>query len=167
MWKRTSIQIAVGKNVGERKFSECFLENNMLCDLCKLFLCIQPHPLQCPKLTSLLIVKNLHISETFVYGNDDQQLLYVKIYKQYWDLKEQKVKEQNEDWESQNKVTPVVPVMYIFCVAVWFCYVQLSYYKLLAQSCGMGNMLVRSIGRGVFNIFIHCQSCSPIQLKGV
>ena len=72
----------------------------------------------------------MHISETFVYGNDDQQLLYVKIYKQYWDLKEQKVKEQNEDWESQNKVTPVVPVMYIFCVAVWFCYVQLSYYGL-------------------------------------
>ena len=72
----------------------------------------------------------MHISETFVYGNDDQQLLYVKIYKQYWDLKEQKVKEQNEDWESQNKVTSVVPVMYIFCVAVWFCYVQLSYYGL-------------------------------------
>ena len=84
--------------MGERKFSECILENNMQCDLCKLFLCIQPHPLQCPKLTSSLIVdKNLHISETFVYGNDDQQLLYVKIYKQYWDLKEQKVKEQNED----------------------------------------------------------------------
>ena len=79
-------------------FPNAYLENNMLCELCKLFPCIQSHPLQCPKLTSSLIVeKKLHISETFIYGNVDQQLLYVKIYKQYWDLREKRIKEQSED----------------------------------------------------------------------
>ena len=61
----------------------------MLCDLCKLFPCTQSHPLQCPKLKIKLIVdENVHISENFVYGNVDQQILYIKIYKNFWDLRE-------------------------------------------------------------------------------
>ena len=79
-------------------FPNAYLENNMLCELCRLFPCIQSHPLQCPKLTSSLIVEEkLNISEKFIYGYVDQQLLYVKIYKQHWDLREKRLKEQSED----------------------------------------------------------------------
>ena len=43
-------------------FPNTYSDNDMMCNLCKLFPCIQSHPLQCPKLTSALMVdKNLHI----------------------------------------------------------------------------------------------------------
>ena len=68
----------------------------MLCDLCQLFPCTQSHPLHCPKLTTTMIVdKKLNISDSHLYGDVDQQLVYVKIYKQYWDLREQMMTEEN------------------------------------------------------------------------
>ena len=41
--------------------------------------------------------ENVHLRENFVYGNVDQQLLYIKIYKNFWDLREQILKEQSDE----------------------------------------------------------------------
>ena len=70
-------------------FKQAYLDNNMLCELCQLFPCTQAHPLQCPKLTVNLIVdRSLNLNEKFIFGTTDQQLLYIKIYKEFWDLRE-------------------------------------------------------------------------------
>jgi hypothetical protein len=70
----------------------------MVCDLCRLFPGTQSHPIQCPKVTtSMMVDKRLDISDNFLYGDVDQQLVYVKIYKQFWDLREPMLAEQNED----------------------------------------------------------------------
>ena len=67
-------------------FKQAYLDNNMLCELCQLFPCTQAHPLQCPKLTVNLIVdRSLNLNEKFIFGTTDQQLLYIKIYKEFWD----------------------------------------------------------------------------------
>ena len=80
----------------KENFPNAYLDNNMLCDLCQLFPCTQSHPLHCPKLTTTMIVdKKLNISDSHLYGDVDQQLVYVKIYKQYWDLREQMMTEEN------------------------------------------------------------------------
>ena len=61
----------------------------MLCDLCGLFPCTQSHPLQCPKLTlKLMVEEKLKLTENFIYGSIEQQIVYVKIFKQFWDLRE-------------------------------------------------------------------------------
>ena len=79
-------------------FRNAYLDNDMLCDLCKLFPCTQAHPLQCPQLmTTMIVDKKLNINENFIYGDVDQQLVYVKIYKQYWELREQLLSEQSEE----------------------------------------------------------------------
>ena len=79
----------------KENFPNAFYNNDMLCDLCKLFPCTQSHPLQCPKLkTKMVVDQSLHISDKFLYGNADQQLLYVKIFKQFWDLREEMLHEQ-------------------------------------------------------------------------
>ena len=73
----------------KENFKNAFLNNNMLCDLCKLFPCTQSHPLQCPLLkTRIMVDKKLDLSDKFLYGDVDQQLVYVKIYKQFRDLRE-------------------------------------------------------------------------------
>ena len=65
----------------------------MLCDLCKLFTCTQSHILQCPNLTSRMIVDQaLNLTDKFIYGTVDQQLIYVKIYQQFWELREELLK---------------------------------------------------------------------------
>ena len=92
LFKLRSKTISVKAN-----FPNAYFNNNMLCDLCELFPCTQSHPLQCPKLlTNLVVDKKLKIDESFLYGDVDQQLVYVKIYKQYWDLREQILSEQAE-----------------------------------------------------------------------
>ena len=79
----------------KENFKNAFLNNNMLCDLCKLFPCTQSHPRQCPLLKTRIIVdKNLDLSEKFLYGDVDQQLVYVKVYKQFWDLREEMISAQ-------------------------------------------------------------------------
>ena len=79
-------------------FRNAYLDNDMLCDLCKLFPCTQAHPLQCPQLmTTMIVDKKLNINDNFIYGDVDQQLVYIKIYKQYWELREQLLLEQSED----------------------------------------------------------------------
>ena len=79
-------------------FRNAYLDNDMLCDLCKLFPCTQAHPLQCPQLmTTMIVDKKLNINDNFIYGDVDQQLVYVKIYKQYWELREQLLSEQSEE----------------------------------------------------------------------
>ena len=68
-------------------FRNAYLDNDMLCDLCKLFPCTQAHPLQCPQLmTTMIVDKKLNINDNFIYGDVDQQLVYVKIYSTYWEL---------------------------------------------------------------------------------
>ena len=76
--------------------------------------------------------QKLNINDKFINGDVDQQLVYVNIYKHYWDLMEQILAEQNEEklLLSHKIVTPVAPVIEILCVAVWYCYVQLSFYGL-------------------------------------
>ena len=74
----------------KENFQNAYLNNDMLCELCKLFPCTQFHPLQCPSLMARIMVdKNVDISEKHIYGSVDQQLLFVKIYSQFWDLRQE------------------------------------------------------------------------------
>ena len=91
LFKLRSRTISVKQN-----FQNAYMNNDMLCDLCQLFPCTQSHPLQCPVLSSTLIVdKNINLRDSFVYGTVEQQLLYVKIYKHFWDLRDKLLKEKN------------------------------------------------------------------------
>ena len=84
----------------KENFANAYLHNNMLCDLCKLFPCTQSHILHCPKLTTTMVVDNkLKLNENYLYGNVEQQLVYVKIFKLFWDLREKIVAEQSDDEE--------------------------------------------------------------------
>ena len=84
----------------KENFANAYLHNNMLCDLCKLFPCTQSHILHCPKLTTTIVVDNkLKLNENYLYGNVEQQLVYVKIFKLFWDLREKIVAEQSDDEE--------------------------------------------------------------------
>ena len=75
----------------KENFQNAFYNNDMLCELCKLFPCT----LQCPKLkTKMVVDQNINISDKFLYGHVDQQLLNVKIFKQFWDLREEMLHEQ-------------------------------------------------------------------------
>ena len=79
-------------------FKNAYLNNDMLCNLCSLFPCTQSHPLQCPKLNLTIIVEEkTNLAETFIYGSVEQQLVYVKIYKQFWDLREQLLSEKENN----------------------------------------------------------------------
>ena len=58
LFRLRSRTVAVKNN-----FKNAYYNNDMLCDLCKLFPCTQSHPLQCPTLKIKLIVdENAHIS---------------------------------------------------------------------------------------------------------
>ena len=73
----------------KEKFSRAYLNNDMLCELCRLFRCTQSHPLQCPRLKTMIVMDStVNLSENHVYGDVDQQLIYVKIYREFWDLRE-------------------------------------------------------------------------------
>ena len=62
----------------------------MLCELCLLFPCTQSHPLQCPQLNTKMVVdQSVNLNDTDIYGTVEQQLLYVKIYGQFWQLREE------------------------------------------------------------------------------
>ena len=70
-------------------FKNAYQNNDLLCDLCKLFPCTQSHPMQCPQLNlSLVVDKTLHMDEKLIYGSADEQLLYIKIFTQFWELRE-------------------------------------------------------------------------------
>ena len=57
----------------------------------------QSHPLQCPKLNLTIIVEEKTIlSDNFIYGSVEQQLVYVKIFKHFWDLRENLLSEKTE-----------------------------------------------------------------------
>ena len=61
---------------------------NMLCELCHLFTCPQEHVLSCPVLTQqCTLVNTISVEHNFIYGNVDQQLMYTKIYNQFWDAR--------------------------------------------------------------------------------
>ena len=61
---------------------------NMLCELCNLFTCTQEHVLTCPVLTQhCTIVNTMSVEHNFIYGNVDQQLMYTRIYSQFWDAR--------------------------------------------------------------------------------
>ena len=97
LFKLRSKTISVKQN-----FKNAYFNNDMLCDLCHLFPCTQSHPLQCPALTgSLVVEKNIDLNDSFIYGTVEQQLLYVKIYKHFWDLREKLLKQKNETNEEQ------------------------------------------------------------------
>ena len=84
----------------KENFKNAYVNNNMLCELCVMFLCTQMHILQCPKLTiSLVVDQNLQLSEKCVYGTVDQQLIFVKIYNQFWKLREKIL----DDKKAQNQ----------------------------------------------------------------
>jgi hypothetical protein len=62
----------------------------MLCQLCKLFPYTQVHIFQCSSLvTSLIVEESVKLDDKDVYGTVDQQLLFVKIYIKFWDLREE------------------------------------------------------------------------------
>jgi hypothetical protein len=61
------------------KFSNAYFNNDMMCDLCKLFPCTQSHILQCPELSPMFMVATkLNISDGWIYGTVEQQLVYIK-----------------------------------------------------------------------------------------
>ena len=61
---------------------------NMLCELCNLFICTQEHILTCPVFTQhSTIVNTMSVEHNFIYGNVDQQLMYTRIYSQFWDAR--------------------------------------------------------------------------------
>ena len=88
----------------KENFPNAYLNNDMLCQLCKLFPCTQFHVLQCSSLvTSLIVDKSVKLDEKDVYGTVDQQLLFVKIYVKFWDLREEmldNIKKQKNDEQS-------------------------------------------------------------------
>ena len=51
----------------KENFQNAYLNNDMLCELCKLFPCTQFHPLQCPSLmTRIMVDKNVNIIEKHI-----------------------------------------------------------------------------------------------------
>ena len=92
LFKLRSKTICVKNN-----FKNAYLNNDMLCKLCKLFTCSQSHPLQCPQLNLKLVVnKTVVLNDSDVYGSIDKQLIYTKIYKQFWELREKLLNEKKE-----------------------------------------------------------------------
>ena len=78
----------------KENFKNAYLNNDMLCDICKLFPCTQSHPLQCPRLMiKIIVAEETKVNENFIYGNIEQQLLYVKFFKMFWELREKILKE--------------------------------------------------------------------------
>ena len=91
-------------------FKHAYQNNDMLCQLCKLFSCTQSHVLQCPELkTQILVDSKINLSDDFIYGNVDQQLLYVKIYKEFWDLRCKILEKAKAEKTMVTNVTPVAP----------------------------------------------------------
>ena len=96
------VQVKIQNYLGQGEFPYAYLHNNMLCELCKLFPCTQSHTLHCPKLTTTMVVDNkIKLNESFLYGSVEQQLVYVKIYKLFWDLREKVVAEQSDEEEEE------------------------------------------------------------------
>ena len=82
----------------KENFKNAYFNNHMLCELCLLFPCTQSHPLQCPQLNIKLVVdKKLTLSDTDVFGSVEKQLLYVNIYKQFWELRETTLSRMKDD----------------------------------------------------------------------
>ena len=82
----------------------------MLCQLCKLVRCTQSHVIQCPKLiTEIIVDSQCQLSENDIYGNVDQQLLYVKVYKEFWDLRTRILEERKKEQIVVTNVTPGAP----------------------------------------------------------
>ena len=76
----------------KENFSHLYYNRSMLCDLCHLFPCTQKHVMQCPELCADLVVdKDVRIEEEDVYSDVEKQLLYVKIFKSFWDLRMKKI----------------------------------------------------------------------------
>ena len=66
----------------------------------------------------IVMDSTVKISENYVYGDVDQQLLYVKIYKEFWDLREKLL--EKEEWVLGHRlVTPVAPD-----IASWYAVLQ-------------------------------------------
>ena len=43
-----------------------------------------------------MVDKKLNISDAWIYETVEQQLVYIKIYKHFWDLRDKKLKEKNK-----------------------------------------------------------------------
>ena len=84
LFKLRSRTISVKDN-----FRNAFIDNDMLCELCRLFPCTQSHVLSCPSLQLSMVVEDgTKLNDNYIYGDLEQQLLYVKIYKNFWELRE-------------------------------------------------------------------------------
>ena len=79
----------------KENFKNANYNNDMLCELCKLFPCTQSHITECPQLrTQIVVDKILKISETFIYSDVDQQLVYVKMFNKFCELRKHKLNEE-------------------------------------------------------------------------
>ena len=82
----------------KENFKNAHFNNHMLCELCLLFPCTQSHPLQCPQLNIKLVVdKKLMLSGKYFFALVDKKLLYVNIYKQFWELRETTLSRMKDD----------------------------------------------------------------------
>ena len=82
----------------KENFKNAYQNNDMLCELCKLFPCTQSHPTQCPQLkTKMVVDPKLVLCETDVFGHVDKQLIYAKIYRQFWELRETLIQDIRSD----------------------------------------------------------------------
>ena len=79
---------------------------SLLCDLCNLFTCTQEHVLSCPVLTPhCKIVNTKSVNHSHIYGNVDQQLVYIKIYSQFWDSRKLLIEVDAENSWEKNSIT--------------------------------------------------------------
>ena len=63
--------------------------DNNLCEICRLFPCSQEHVLSCPVLTQrCTIVNTATVQHDYIDGNVDKQLLYIKVYSQFWESRQ-------------------------------------------------------------------------------
>ena len=78
----------------KQNFPNAYVNNDMLCDLCNLFPCTQEHHLQCPVFAGSLVVdKGGKLTEKFNSWSTNEQLVYVKIYKHFLDLRDKLLKQ--------------------------------------------------------------------------
>ena len=49
----------------------------------------------------MVVDNKIKLNESFLYGSVEQQLVYVKIYKLFWDLREKVVAEQSDEEEEE------------------------------------------------------------------
>ena len=93
LFRLRSQTLDVKMNYGSRN-------EDILCEVCKLFPEIQSHVLQCPEITpklNLVNLANLDLDEKFIYSNIENQLKITKMYCQVLEIREKILEERKSE----------------------------------------------------------------------